>query len=145
MRGVLATGALLTFLRGGPGAEKVGEALSQGAVIHTVNWAEVLTQLAGQGIPAAQASQRLAERGVLGQLLKVDAGLPEDAQVVADLSTAVRTASLSLGDRYCLALGRRLNVPVFTTDLTWIALELNMQFELIDGSNGSEVENISHS
>lgn len=116
---VLDASALLAWLQGEPGAERVDEALHQGATIHTVNWAEVLSRLASRGATPADVARQLTERGILGQLLTVDLGQAGDAAMVADLYTFTRSAGLSLSDRYCLALGRRLGVPVLTTDRAW--------------------------
>lgn len=127
---VLDASALLAWLQGEPGTDRVDGALRQGAIIHTVNWAEVLSTLARRGVRPADVTRQLSERGVLGQLLLVDAGQPEDAEVVAELSPATRRAGLSLGDRYCLALGQRLGVPVLTTDQAWGALALAVTVEL---------------
>lgn len=42
-------------------------------------------------------------------------------------------AGLSLGDRFCLALGRRLRAPVLTADRQWalIADDVGVKVELI--------------
>ncbi|PNY79242.1 type II toxin-antitoxin system VapC family toxin [Deinococcus koreensis] len=127
---VLDASALLAWLQGEPGTGRVDEALRQGATIHTVNWAEVLTKLASRGARPADVTRQLSERGVLGQLLTVDAGQLQDAEVVAELYAVTRVAGLSLGDRYCLALGQRLSVPVLTTDRAWAALALTVTVEL---------------
>lgn len=128
---VLDASALLAWLQGEPGAERVDEALRQGATIHTVNWAEVLTKLVSRGARPADVTRQLSERGVLGQLLLVEAGQPQDAEVVAELYTTTRSAGLSLGDRYCLALGQRLGVPVLTADRAWSVLGVGVTVELM--------------
>jgi PIN domain nuclease of toxin-antitoxin system len=38
-------------------------------------------------------------------------------------SKVTKPYGLSLGDRYCLALGKLLNVPVYTADRVWKELE----------------------
>ena len=100
-------------------------------MIHNVNWAEVLSKLAERGIDPQEAERDLDERGVLGQTLSVDAGVPEDARTVAALRPLTQGAGLSLGDRYCLALGTRLGWPVLTADRAWGALDLTALMELI--------------
>ena len=40
-------------------------------------------------------------------------------------------AGLSLGDRACLALGKRLNLPVLTADKVWTSLSLGITINLI--------------
>lgn len=131
MTTVLDASALLAWLQGETGADQVDEALKQRAVIHVVNWAEVLTRLASKGLPAAEATQQLGERGILGQLLTVDLGTVEDAEATADLFNATRSAGLSLGDRYCLALAQRLGVSVLTADRQWATLHVGVTVKVI--------------
>lgn len=131
MTTVLDASALLAWLQGETGADQVDEALKQGAVIHVVNWAEVLTRLASKGLPAAEATRQLTERGILGQLLTVDLGTLGDAEVTADLFSPTRGAGLSLGDRYCLALAQRLGVPVLTADRAWSSLSVGVPVTVI--------------
>ena len=38
---------------------------------------------------------------------------------------------LSLADRACLALGQRLNLPVYTADRVWAQLQLSIPIHLI--------------
>jgi ribonuclease VapC len=131
MTTVLDASALLAWLQGENGADVVDEALKQGAVIHAVNWAEVLTRLASKGLSAAEATQRLSERGILGQLLTVDSGTLGDAEVAADLFGITRGAGLSLGDRYCLALAQRRGVPALTADRQWATLDVGITIQVI--------------
>lgn len=131
MSAVLDASALLAWLQGETGAERVDEALHHGATIHTVNWAEVLTKLASRGAAPADVARQLTERGILGQLLTVDLGHPQDAEAVADMYVATRSAGLSLGDRYCLALGQRLGMSVLTTDRAWGTPDVGVTVELL--------------
>lgn len=131
MTAILDASALLAWLQGEAGADQVDEALEQGAVIHVVNWAEVLTRLTSRGLPAAEATRQLTERGILGQLLTVDPGTLGDAEVAADLFDLTGSAGLSLGDRYCLALAQRLGVPALTADRTWGGLSVGVPVTVI--------------
>jgi PIN domain nuclease of toxin-antitoxin system len=51
----------------------------------------------------------------------------------ASLLPSTRAAGLSLGDRACLALARRLAVPAMTADRNWggIARSIGVRIELI--------------
>lgn len=128
---VLDASALLAWLQDETGADQVDAALHLGAHIHTVNWAEVLTKLASKGVRPAEVHWQLTERGILGQLLQIDPGVPDDATSVATLYSATRSAGLSLGDRYCLATGQRLGTPVLTTDRAWTTLNLPVTVQLL--------------
>lgn len=126
---VLDASALLTYLFGEPGAEAVRERLP-GSVMHTVNYAEVLSKLAERGLLPEDAEQQLAEVG-LAQVIRIDPGNPADALSVARLRPLTRSSGLSLGDRYCLALAQRLGVPAATTDRAWGTLELGIEIEVL--------------
>lgn len=126
---VLDASALLTYLFGEPGAEEVQRRLP-GSVIHTVNFAEVLSKLAERGLGPDDALSELDRAGI-SQVVRVDPGAPEDAQAVARLRPLTRAHGLSLGDRYCLALGERLGQPVATTDRAWGALALGITIEVL--------------
>lgn len=126
---VLDASALLAYLADEPGAEHVQTALSHGCTIHQVNWAEVLSERAERGDEPRHLQGQLTRHGLIGQLLQIDPGHPDDALHVAELRVSTRPAGLSLGDRYCLALGRRLNTPVLTTDRAWSGLDVGVQIE----------------
>ncbi|GGR20060.1 type II toxin-antitoxin system VapC family toxin [Deinococcus ruber] len=129
---VLDASALLAFLNNEPGAQRVQEVLATGdSVIHTVNWAEVLTKRAERGDDPVHLHARLTRAGLIGQLLTVDPGQPDDALQVAAFRALTRPLGLSLGDRYCLALGLRLQAPVLTADRAWTTLSLGITVELI--------------
>ncbi len=56
---------------------------------------------------------------------------PEDAEIVGRFWLQTRQAGLSLGDRACLSLGMRLNVPVLTCDHLWATLGLALDVQVI--------------
>jgi ribonuclease VapC len=116
---VLDASALLAYLRDEPGAEVVSEAIAGGAVVSTVNLAEVLSHAAGRGTDPAGLVEGMTERGLLGGAIAVEPFTTADAVEAARLRPLTRDAALSLGDRACLALARRLEAPAVTADLAW--------------------------
>ena len=66
---------------------------------------------------------------VLG--LVVEPFTPEDGSVTGQLWQQTRQYGLSLGDRACLSLGLRLNVPVLTSDRVWTKLGLTLEVRVI--------------
>jgi len=128
---VLDASALLAYLRDEPGVEAVVDALAGGAAISTVNLAEVLTELAGAGIPPETATADLRSRGIIGGALVLEPFREADALLCAALRAATAHAGLSLADRACLALGRRLGSSVLTADHAWQALDIDVDVRLI--------------
>lgn len=128
---VLDASALLALLHAEPGADRVAEALSAGAHISTVNWAEVLTKLDEVGRSPADVVRDLEEMGVLPDGLKVHVFDELLARSTAELARKTRTAGLSLADRACLALCSRLGGRVLTADRQWAKLELGFEITLI--------------
>ncbi len=51
--------------------------------------------------------------------------------LVASLWKTTREAGLSLGDRACLALGLKTELPVLTTDRAWADLKVGVSVGLI--------------
>ena len=123
---ILDASALLAYLHREPGGETVAQRLRNESWISAVNWAEVLSKLAEAGQDPAEVRRALVERNILGVLLHVHAFDEADGADVARLRPLTRAAGLSLGDRACLALGRRLDVPILTADRSWLALDLGV-------------------
>lgn len=126
---VLDASALLAYVYGEPGAETVEAALSE-AVIHAVNFAEVLSRLAERGSSPEDSLGVLEAAGVM-KLLTVDLGTVEDSLNAARLRPLTKSAGLSLGDRYCLALAQRLGVPALTADRQWAVLNIGIAVQVI--------------
>jgi PIN domain nuclease of toxin-antitoxin system len=128
---VLDASALLALLKGEPGAERVAEALEQGAYLSAVNLAEVLSRLADWGEDPAEAQARMAQVGLLGAAVEVLPFTGEDALEVARLRALTRAYGLSFGDRACLALARRLGLPALTAERAWAELDLGIPVEVL--------------
>lgn len=94
--------------------------------LSTVNLAEILTKAIERGL-ASEAVMRVLEK------LPIDRFdyLTRDAVVAAELRPATRRNGLSLGDRACLALGRRLDATVLTAERRWAELDIGIDVRLI--------------
>lgn len=115
-RVVFDASAALAFLRQEPGADRVAAAL-EGSLLTTVNLVEVLTPYARHGVSPRQIETILA--ALKSEIVDFDAELAIDA---AQMIGATRPAGLSLGDRACLALAKRLGVPALTADRAWATI-----------------------
>lgn len=113
---VLDASALLAFLHDEPGADTVDAVLAD-SLISTVNWSEVAQKSLARGVDMQGLREDVEALGV-----RIQAFNAEDAECAARLWPATRALGLSLGDRACLALGRRLGAPVLTTDRAWLDL-----------------------
>jgi PIN domain nuclease of toxin-antitoxin system len=127
---VLDASAFLAYLQAEDGAALVGAALARGCTMSSVNWAEVLSKVAEFGKPPAELVSDLESRQLLGTSLRIVPFDYMDALIVGDLRPATRALGLSLGDRTCLALGKRLGSPVLTSDHAWGHLDSNIGIEV---------------
>lgn len=116
----------MALIRGEAGADRV-EACLPGALISTVNQAEVQTKLVSAGLGETLAWWHIAKADC--------AAVPfdeEQARISGGLARFTRPLGLSLGDRACLALAiQRKAAVVYTTDREWKNLDLAIQIEII--------------
>lgn len=110
---VLDTSALLALLLEEPGSQKV-EAVLAKSVLGAVNQAELYSYYARLG--ASEADVRLMLRPLALKVLPADGELAIEAGM---LRSVTADAGLSLGDRFCLALGKREQLDVWTADRAW--------------------------
>lgn len=120
---VLDASALLAYLQREAGAGEVAASIARSASISAANWAETLSKVTEHGADPRRLAAALEEQGLLQGLLEVLPLTAEDAIAIAELRPGTRDLGLSLGDRACLALARRLGVPVLTADRSWTALD----------------------
>jgi ribonuclease VapC len=116
MTAVLDASALLALLLGEPGADKVGKVLADAAMT-TINLAEVVGHYARHG--ASLSDIHAVLDGLPVTYMPPDEALAYD---IGMLQLVTAAAGLSLGDRACLALGRRLDAPVLTADRNWTGI-----------------------
>ena len=124
---VLDASAILALLLGEPGGDKVKAVLADSAVT-TVNLSEVVAHFSRNGVAEADVRRVIGplpfERVLFDEELAYQAGA---------LQPLTRSAGLSLGDRACLALAKRLGVPAITSDRAWssIASAVGLTIEVI--------------
>lgn len=109
---VLDASAILAYLGGEAGADVTEQALTDGAACSTVSWSEAAQKVRAAGGDWSVAAALLTSYG-----LTVYDATVTDAERAA--SRWVRGDGLSLGDRFCLALGDRLDTTVLTADTAW--------------------------
>ncbi|MBI2917748.1 MAG: type II toxin-antitoxin system VapC family toxin [Chloroflexi bacterium] len=115
---VLDASAVLAVLNGEPGAHLVTEVLPN-AVVSAVNLSEVVAKLASAGAPGEEIKEAI--QALRLEVLPFDQEQAHDAGLLRPLT---RSAGLSLGDRACLSLARRLGLPALTADHTWEQLHV---------------------
>jgi ribonuclease VapC len=108
---VLDASAVLAYLRDESGADLVEQAIARGAALSTVNLSEVCAKLNDHGVAAAQVTETIEDLNLV-----IEPFLREDAERAGGWRALTRDLGLSLGDRACLALALRLDVPALTTD-----------------------------
>lgn len=112
MTSVLDASALLAFVQGESGADRVESLLMGTAHCSSVNWSET-----AQKVKAAGGDWPIAAALLLSYGLRVEPATIDDGERAADLWR--RGSGLSLADRFCLALGERLAATTWTTDTAW--------------------------
>lgn len=123
---VLDASAVIALIQWERGCDVVARAVQAGAAISAVNACEVLSKSSEQRVDVQTLERRLMR-------LKLDI-VPftmDDSREAAHLRAPTSFLGLSLGDRACLALGRRLGVPVLTADRPWSKLDPSFRVTVI--------------
>lgn len=111
MRKVLDSSAVLAWLQREPGSTAVQRQLQDG-VVTAANWAEILQKTRQHGADPHEVGLLLRSLG-----LEIEEVIRTDGERAAALWK--RRVPLSLGDRLCIAVAIRLQLPVVTTDRLW--------------------------
>ena len=115
---VLDASAVLAVLRSEPGEEVVRPLVGR-AAWSAVNLCEVASKLAERGMPAPAVEEAVDALSLVVYDFDSEMGL-----AAADLRR-LGPRGLSLGDRACLVLARRLGVPAVTADREWTRLSID--------------------
>jgi len=112
---VLDASAVLALLQQEPGEDVVAPLVGR-AAWSAVNLCEVAGKLTDRGMPASEVMEALDGLSLTVHDFDLEMGF-----AAAELRrTAPR--SLSVGDRACLALARRLRLPAVTAERKWARL-----------------------
>jgi PIN domain nuclease of toxin-antitoxin system len=122
---VLDASVLLAHISGEKGSEAVPR-LANGALLSTVNLAEVFAKLLERNFTADEAGETIYGYGF--DPVPFDRGLARQTGVLRPITKAL---GLSLGDRACLALAQREGLPVLTTDKSWTKLNIGIEIRVI--------------
>jgi ribonuclease VapC len=123
---VLDASAVIAFLQGEPGGEQVEQALqSERCVVTAANQAEIIAKSLDRGVDAQSIQAILA--GLAYTAIDV---LAEDGLQAGFLRALTRNAGLSLGDRLCLTVAKRLQAPVLTADRPWLAMATTLGIDI---------------
>lgn len=122
---VLDSSAVLALVWREPGAPAVAAVMPQ-ARISAVNLAEVVQKLVDRNVDDHTVRAIVDGLGLVAEPFDADQALHAGL-----LRRIARPKGLSLGDRACLALGRRHGLPVLTADRVWAELDLGVEVVLI--------------
>lgn len=124
---VLDASALLALLRDERGAATVAEHLD-GALISSVNLAEVVGHYARLGAGSEDIRAMLSPLPIT--VVPVDEDIAFHAGMMRPVGEA---AGLSLGDRVCLSLAKKLKASALTADKAWkpIAKDVGVKVEFL--------------
>jgi PIN domain nuclease of toxin-antitoxin system len=122
---VLDASALIALLWEEAGGSAVAPLLRR-AAISAVNWVEVLQRYEADGISTDGKREDIETLG-----LAIADFSAHDAAIVAHLRAPSRALGLSLADRACLALARRLGVAAHTADRAWAKLDTEVEIVVI--------------
>jgi ribonuclease VapC len=122
---LLDSSAVLAFLFGEEGANRVAELLGS-AVVSSVNLTEVVAKQYDKGVSKADIVANLADLD-----LTVIAFDDDLAIRAGELRPVTRHLGLSLGDRACLATAQAGGCTVVTADRNWSKLELDIAIEVL--------------
>ncbi len=122
---VVDASALLAWIQDENGGAVVEDLMDQ-LVISTVNWIEVAQRTLSRNASVPLLRSRLDRRGLLFAELTI-----QDAEIAADLRLPTQHAGLSLADRVCLALAKRLGLPALTADSAWSEVDVDIDVKVV--------------
>jgi ribonuclease VapC len=126
---VLDASALLAYFYDETGATVIERAVSEGAVVSALNWAEVLSKAFDKGEDVDAFADKIKQTQFSD--FKIVPVTEADALQIAKLRAKTKSLGLSLGDRACLALGLRLGLTVLTADRIWKNLAIRVPITII--------------
>ena len=131
---VIDASAVLAHLFGERGGDEAADWMDRGAAISTANAQEVIAQLVVRDVRnGADAAQALVDAVEDFDALVLDVMdlTMEDATQAGAWGPYQKANNLSAGDRCCMALGKRLGLPVVHAEQSWQPLADELGLELV--------------
>jgi PIN domain nuclease of toxin-antitoxin system len=126
LEAVLDASATLAYIKNEKGAKSV-EQIINNSVMSSVNVTEVIIAL-GRIHPERLSHYNNVVKQIVTNIYEYDSQL---SFLVSEILIKYRKEhNISLGDGYCLALGRLLSLPVYTADNAWAGLEQKLNLEI---------------
>lgn len=125
MRIVFDASALIALIFNENGASVVKEHLQQ-AVLSTVNLVEVASYISERGLDFHEIEELIKDLS-----FEIVPFTEEQAFLAAELRVRTKSYGLSLGDRSCLALAIKEDLPVLTADTAWSKIDSGINIILI--------------
>jgi ribonuclease VapC len=122
---VLDSSAIIAWLRDEPGRATVDDQI-RSATVSAVNLAEVVGKLVDKGLSPEEAVATASE--IPCDVEPFDRAL---ALAAGALRAETRRHGLSLGDRACLALAKREELPAITADRAWAQVEVGVEIRML--------------
>jgi PIN domain nuclease of toxin-antitoxin system len=117
---------LLALLKNEPGADKI-EPLLGNIVMSSINVSETASILL-----ESEMTPQVVQECLLPLISVIVPFDEEQAFNTAELRKQTKIHGLSLGDRACISLGMKMNLPVYTVDRIWQKLHVdNLDIKLI--------------
>ncbi|WP_323133125.1 PIN domain-containing protein [Aurantimonas coralicida] len=123
---MIDTSAILAYAFVEKGAAKVERWIDAGAAVSALTVQEATSKLCQTGMSQDEAEELVRSLGLTVHVLDLDLAFR-----AGGMFAVTKPFGLSHGDRACLALGRKLAVPVVTADKAWskVASELELRVE----------------
>jgi len=122
---VIDASALLALLYNEPGADVVAEFIPA-SFMSSINLSEVVAKFYIEGM------QEDTIRSIIGSLgLNIIEFDESQAYQCGFLNASTKSTGLSLGDRACLSLAKKLSLPALTADKAWNGLKVGVNVKVI--------------
>ncbi len=122
---VLDASALIAFARNEQSSIDISNLFLESCVT-AINASEFIQKLEQYGVDGVAAFERLEQVGL--SLYSVDR---QDLFYAAKIYKTTKPYGLSIADRFCLALAKRLNATVYTADRSWLKVARELKLEII--------------
>lgn len=122
---VIDTSAIMSILLDEQGQD-VAANLAPGAIISSVNFAEIITKCIEKAVPPGVAQDYIRDSNI--DVVEFTA---QHAILVGELFKVARKGVLSLGDRACIATAIKRGATIVTADRVWAELNLPCKIELV--------------